>query len=183
MEIKGIKINVVVLSMLIIVLAFFAGQHLFKLYNIEKPLTDELKSVKGVQDVKLLESGDKTDVSVKLSSDVDFYKRYHQLEKIASEKLGNELGKIIVNNEDNSLEEIYYQMHYYIFEGISTYRFSYMKNEIKEIAEKNNVSDYRVWVDEKAVYLKLNRGKTSYYKVIPRQGITVSFKAGGDSSG
>jgi hypothetical protein len=183
MEYKGININIILLIILIVIISFFAGQHLIKLFGIEKPLKEELQAVIGVNEVQLIKNNGKTDIFVKLDSNVDFYNVYNKIDDTGQKHLGKELGIININNNSNKkLEDIYYKLHYYIYEGIATNFFSDMKNNVNEIIKENSSVDYKLWIDNKYVYLQLIMDKNCLYRIIPRKGNIVSINMEGEES-
>ena len=166
-EIKGLKIYIVIFVTLLIVGLFFAAQYLLALYRIDKPLRDQLAALEGIKGLEIIENAKSTDIRLELEPGIDFYNLYQNVDGIMEKILGNKRGKIIITN--NSIKELsasYLQMHYAIYEGINTGRFLEMKKNIDDIALSLELDNYQVWVDNEAVYLQLDKNNNSFYSRI-----------------
>ena len=178
MEYRGIKINIVLLIIIIAMILYFTGNFIINKYNVEKPLIDEIKAIEGIEDIELNEENNKTKLKIKLTNNGDLYNVYKNVDNIASEKIDNY--EIVVNNEENNnLQLVYFKLHYSIFEGIATKKFTVMNENIKEIAEKNNLKYYNLRIDSENVYLKLADNNSVFYYIIPRN----SDNRGGENVG
>mgnify|MGYP006287812961 FL=1 len=110
MSIRDININIVLLVILIVVISFFAGKHLFNVYGVKQPLSTELKAIDGVDTVELIENNNRTDIKVSLKPKVDLYKIYQEIAETSADELGEKKGEILVReNNSSSLNKVYYQ--------------------------------------------------------------------------
>ena len=95
---------------------------------------------------------------------IDFYELYQKIEgKIEDVTSNRKADIIIVNDTGSELSESYYQLHFALYGGINTGRFLEMKKNIDDILSTEDLASYRVWVDEKAVYLQLDKDNDSFY--------------------
>ncbi|MDI3547656.1 MAG: hypothetical protein PWR10_1308 [Halanaerobiales bacterium] len=180
MEFKGLRINIIILVIGIVLLSFFTGQHLLKIYNIDKPLKEELLAIDEINELRLVDNNGKTDIYVSFKPETNFYQVYKEIEDISSKQLGNKRGKIIIMNEPSrELEELYYKMHYAIYEGLTTNEFVKMEKNVSKIVKNYQLSDYKLWVDNQAVYLQLVNKEDSLYRRIPKNQV-VSIRVEGD---
>ncbi len=180
MEYRGIKINIVLLIIVIAMILYFTGNFIINKYNVEKPLIDEIIAIEGIEDIELTEKNDKTKLKIKLANNGDLYNVYKNVDNIASEKIGDGNYEIIVSNkESNKLQLIYFRLHYAIYEGIATKKFTVMNKNIKEIVEENNLQYYNLRIDSENVYLKLADNNSVFYHIIPRN----SDNRGGENVG
>ena len=168
MSIKDININIVLVVILIVVIGFFAGKYLFNVYGVKQPLTTELNTINGVEKVELIENNDQTDIKVYLESKVDFQKTFMQISQISGKELGVEKGNIIVGSNNNTyLDQMFYKIHLAIYEGISTNRFTVMKNNIEKSLSNSDI-DYKLWVNNENVLLRLDGKGESLYRILSR---------------
>ncbi|MTI60643.1 MAG: hypothetical protein FH762_11835 [Firmicutes bacterium] len=183
MEFKGVKINIVAIVILIILISFFVGQHFYKVYNIDKPIKEEIAGVDGVKEVEMVNKDGKMDMILSLDPAIDFYHVYKEIEGIFADSKINDKGSIIIKNESNSdLDNVYYRLHYAIYEGIKTNKFVTMEENVAEIVEESEFTDYKLWIDNEAVYFQLNGDETSLYKKISyNKTITVHTEGGGSN--
>lgn len=184
MEYKGIKFNIVILIIIIMIGVFFGGQYLYKIYNIDQPVKKEILEIEGIDNVSIVEKNGQIDILVSLKSGIDFFQVYHKIEEIMIEKLGEQKGIIKVDNEKSKeLEEEYYKLHFAIYEGISTREFVKMKESIDQIVNKINLDNYKLWIDNQAVYIQLDNNNNSLYKRIPYNRDIIVRTEGGVKSG
>lgn len=166
MEIKGLKFYIIIIVTIAIVGLFFTAQYLLDVYQIEKPLKNELASLEGVREIELIENNKSSEliVMVKFEPGIEFYNLYQEIERILEKILGSRSVNIIITNESISeLAEVYYQVHFAIYEGINTGKFLEMKANIDGIVYAEELDNYRVWIDNEAVYLQLDKNNNSFY--------------------
>src|SRR5690554_8158600 len=119
--------------MIIVIVAFFSGQYLFNLYNIEKPLINELKEIEGVNDIQIIDNNNNKDIVIVFENDILFFEVYQEIENVINSKLNENQGRVIIKNtEMDKMNEVYYDMHYAIYEGVYTKRFVEMEKNIEE---------------------------------------------------
>ncbi len=179
MEFKGLKINIILLVMIMVIIVFFTGQYLLKIYNVDKPVIEEINAITGVEDIRLIDNNGKVDTMIVLGESIDFFNVYKEIDELLNTKLGNKKGRLLIKNDNiGDLDKVYYDMHYAIYEGMLTSRFVEMEKNVKEIAANHNISDYIIWVDDNAVFLQLEKEEYSFYHRFPYNR-AISVKTGG----
>ncbi|MEJ6951638.1 hypothetical protein [Natronospora cellulosivora (SeqCode)] len=181
MEFKGFKLNIIIVVFLLVIAVFFAGRYYYNVFSVERPIVEEILALDAVDDISLIEKQGKMDVIVKLIPGSDFFKTYQEIDIIMDEKLNNNRGNITIENHSTGdLEDLYYKLHYALYEGVNNKSFVAMEERINNIVIDNNIKDYRLWVDTQAVYLQLNNENSSFYKRIPyNTSIIVESEGGG----
>ncbi len=182
MEFKGFKLNIIILVIVIILGLFFSAQYLFKIYNVEKPIKNEILALEEIKDVSIVDNNDKKDLIVDFHPGIDFHKTYQDVNQIMQEKLGSKSGKIIISNyqRNETLDNIYYKLHYAIYQGINTGYFVEMEKNVESIISKDELDNHKIWVDNEAIYIQLDKNKQSLYKRISYSNSkTVELEGGG----
>lgn len=181
MEFKGIKLYIIIFVIIAVIGLFYTGQYLFDIYKIDKPLKEEISAIEGIKDIKIINNNNLNDLFVSFEPGIDFYSSYQKINEVMETKLGSKSGNIIIdNNSSTELEEIYYQIHYAIHEGINTGKFLEMKENVEEIVSNVEIDNYRLWIDNDAVYLQLDKNNSSFYNRIPYNKIITVKLEGGD---
>lgn len=183
MEFKGIKIYVIIIVMISVIGIFFIGKFLYRVYNIDKPIKEELLALNGVSNVEIVKKEGKADLHLVLLPNQDFFTLYQEIANTMKNKLGSKSGDIIVLNNDESLKEVYHKIHFAIYEGINTSKYVEMESNVKIIAENEGIDNYKIWVDNDAVYIQLNKNDLSFYKRIPNDKSVFTKSIGGDYLG
>jgi hypothetical protein len=167
-EFKGLKINIIVMVIGIVLLSYFIGQYLLKTYSIDKPLQEELLKIEEIEKIELVENDGKKDIIVFFKPGINLFQTYKKIAEISTERLGDRQGRIIIENEtDRYLTDLYYKLHYALYEGLATHEFVNMEHNVREIIADYDLDDYKLWIDNEAVYLQLAEGNNSFYKRIP----------------
>ncbi len=182
MEFKGFKINIIILVIVLVIGLFFSAQYLFKVYNVDKPIKNEILALKGIKDVSIIDNSDQKDLLIDFHSGIDFYKSYQDVNQIMQDKLGSKSGNIIISKNDQEneeLDDIYYKLHYAIYQGINTGYFVEMEKNVETIVGMYELDSHKIWVDNNAIYIQLDNNNKSLYKRISYNNIILDTEGGG----
>lgn len=174
----------IVVATLVVSLAFIFGtQFAVKTYRLEEPFKQEVLSLQGVKDVQLVNTSDGRAIRLTLGQDVQLKDMYQHVEKLAKETWGENFTIEMKDTASAEMAEIYQEMHFAVYEGIASGKFTQMAAQMKEIANAVEVSDYELQVDNTNVYLKLVKDGEVFTQVIPRQAERVAYitTEGGES--
>ena len=176
MEIKGIKINIVILVIVGILILYFGVQYYNNIYRIEQPLENKLANLNGVEEVNLLSENDKITIDLKFNTNTAIYNTYIQTEKITENILRNEEYEITINNKLNkNLEQIYYDIHFHLYEGAVIGKFTNMIYEIDDIMIEHDFQNYNIYIDNNNIYMELVEKDNYYFKIISYQKNTTHY--------
>ncbi|MGI6307860.1 MAG: hypothetical protein ACOX1X_04520 [Dethiobacteria bacterium] len=137
---------------------------------IREPLAEALLKIEGVSDVKLMNGGRKeTEVCITLNEVENLPKTYNHIEEILISTYGQDSFKItLADNRDPYLESVYGKIHFALMEGERLGNYSAMSEEIfEQLKQEESLKNYRLWVDQKRIYLLLATSKSTLYEVIP----------------
>ncbi|MDD4601861.1 hypothetical protein SDC9_09083 [bioreactor metagenome] len=163
----------VTLAAIILTLALLGGgQFLWQQYAIDKPLAEVLNSIDGIDSFYLDNSNkinDTVKVHISLSNVKNLQKTYQAVHDGAIKVLGhNQISIFIHDNRTPELEQLYYTVHLYVQEGISTGNFAAMAERIQQKTSASGV-ETQVYVDASNVYLSFKSINADMYVVVPRQ--------------
>jgi hypothetical protein len=156
---------------LILTAAFlFYGQALWHNYAVAKPLDKALLEVNGVEKVTWHKKDDVTTIEVTLNHANNFATTYTQITTAAKQIAGQNQVQIKINDHRTpELEQLYYDIHYYLQEAITTGSFAAMQEHVQQkVAEQGATAN--IYVDTDSVYVKIAKGETELYTIIPRPG-------------
>lgn len=169
MKIKGFNIYIILISIIIILGLYFAVINLYDYYNVKTPLKNKLMSIEGIKEVSI-DKEDEVKILVYLAPNLDLYDSYQSIYNISEEVLGNNSFEIVFDFlSSKEIEEIYYDIHYYLYEGYENRKYKEMRENIDRIMQKWD-KDYLLWVDEKRLYFQINDTDRSFYKIIELNG-------------
>lgn len=170
MEIRGIKIYIVILVILIIVLGYFGLRYVINQYNVKQPLLNEINNLDGIENVNLNSTDNQQELILEYESDAEFYETYIKAKKIAKTMLDDKFNEIkITNNSNQQLNNFYQEVHFFLYEGAENGNFSDMKQNIDKSAKNNDFDNYKIIVDETNIYFSLIKNNNYFFKIIPRK--------------
>lgn len=176
---------VMVVAVLVMSLAaIFGVQYIVKTYRFEEPFKERVLSIEGIEGVRLENGADVTKIYLTMGMEVDVQKSFQEVTEVVNEMMKGKTAIEIEDRASSVMAEFYRQMHYSIYEGIASGRFTAMAEELKVIAGENRLDDYTLQVDNGNVYLKLVKDGEVFIKVVPRSGEQVAYQntlKGGES--
>ncbi|MBI2874995.1 MAG: hypothetical protein HYY09_07885 [Firmicutes bacterium] len=133
-------------------------------------LEDKLKTDPAVDSVKIdYGSQGKVVVSARLSPVDDLSQAYQRLDRTLADSLGD--GAYLLKVEDRrgpAVETVYEEIHYALYEGMSTGRYDAMHRRINELVEPKRLDQWRVTVDQRHVFVQLREGRNYLYEILER---------------
>lgn len=170
MSVQGLKIPVIAAVFITVLgLAFFTESFVYG-RQVTKPLAAELRAVPGVRGVVVEGRGARTTVSLHLEDDVELVVLYPTVQGIVGRYLGSQdIQPRIVDERDEGLTRLYYELRFEIEEALATGYFTRMAAAVRDMVEEAGLRDYRLYMDSDNVYVQLHRGSAYLYEVIPRR--------------
>lgn len=186
-KVKGLRIGIIALVFVLASLLIFGGQQLRYRFDVFEPMQKAFTQVDGVEKVKFDRTGGHVDIVVTLGKVDNLEKTVSEIETLGKYYLKDSLGDIsIVDSRDADLDEVYYEMHYAIEEGIATGHFRQMAKDLQDTAKKSGLERFRVYVGNDRVYVLMAKGGRYLYEVVPRKAGPVLPQTGqlaGDGNG
>lgn len=173
---NGLRIPIIIVTILSGLLIFFAGQFLYNKYNIERPLQDLINSNNAVSGVKMTKKSTGIYLEVALQENVtNVAEVYEDLYQSSIEILGNQPFKLFFkDNPDAKLKEVWRESQYYVHQAIMQGNFPEMVANITATADQAGV-DAEVDVTESNVYVQLtNNNDYHIIAVVARQNFMIT---------
>lgn len=169
MEIQGVRVPVVLITLMAALGALFGLQQVYKYSRIDQPLARFFQAHPEVTGVRVQEVGNEVRVRLQLGEVTNLRETYRSLEEGARSILGARPFRLdIADNRDPRLVEDYYKLHYVIQEGLATGRFTEMARAVSAAAAGLGLDEARVLVDADRLYVQMRRGSRHLYELIPR---------------
>lgn len=180
MTFKGYKIHVILITFVIIVAVGFGAQKLVYGRHVTESLERDFTSLSGVDAVEVRETTDGTDIYLHVDDSVDFPSVYREAKRLATKRFGEPQAKVFIEDDrTDALQAAYEGVHLALYEGAATGRFVQMDRNVRAgLSPDTNTDDttmagksfdYKLSVDEDAVYFELSDGERVLYERIPRQ--------------
>lgn len=169
MKIKGLNVFIVILVFVLSLAGVMALERVMGTYTVDKPLRQALEGMEGVQAFEVKRDSGKTNLVIRLRDVDDLQYTYKELHRVSTKMLGKKLGSIwISDNRDTTLTELYYQVHYSLYEGAMKGNFGVMAARIKDTLEPYDKVTYKLSVDNSTIYFQMKCEEKYLYEIIPR---------------
>ncbi|MCL6451347.1 MAG: hypothetical protein K6T75_08655 [Acetobacteraceae bacterium] len=175
MRLKGLKPVRIATAFLITLAVLGGAAYGWRLASCDRPLIRSLGSLPGVEEVRLERAGSRgLLIYVNLGPVADLRETYRALEERTGAVLGDGRFELIIRDTRTpALVEVYHRLHFLVQEGLETGRFADMDRRLEREVESlqalgRGPERYRVWVDDRHLYVELHQGRSALYEVISR---------------
>lgn len=165
MRYRGYRIDIILALALLTVIILAAGQIAYGRVCIERPLLEDLCTIPGIKEATLEKAAEGYIVKLNLSHVSSLPFVYRQAKDIAQTSLyPSNFTLKIIDNRNQLLDDLYWQMQIYIEEAIVQGNFSVAAEKLNELANFAEVNA-KFHVDEECVYLELYQDQAYLYAV------------------
>lgn len=170
MQIKGLRVYVVIAAVFVTLAVLLSVQFLYQKYDVEEPLFKLYSETKLVNKIPVIEEkGTSINVVLHVKKTDNLRQAYRELNSYTAEILGDTKYTMeLRDNRDKALEEIYYQSQFVIYEALAKGDFTKMADVIQQNADKVGATA-KVYIDNDNVYVEIFKGNNYLYEIIPRQ--------------
>lgn len=166
-----IKIFKGCVALILTVAGLYIGQALWQNYSVDLPLDKALKVIDGVQQVTW-DSGknmnDTVNINILLDNTENIKDTYGELsDKIEETLKGRQYQLNISDTRSPELQQVYYDIHFYIEKSIVDGDFPLLDQKAQEKAASAG-AEARVYVDRDNIYLQLTKDDFSLYSITAR---------------
>lgn len=169
MQIKGLRIYIVIAAVAVTLGILLTIQFFHQKYKVEQPLFKLYSQTKLVNDVKLEEKGNAVTVVLDVKETDNLRKAYHDLNNYTREIMGDTDYTIeLKDKRSKTLEKAYYESQFIIYEAIAKGDFTRMAEVIQKNADKVG-AQAMIFIDEKNIYVEFLKDGSYLYEIIPRQ--------------
>lgn len=149
----------------------YIGQNFWFNYSIKEPLTKELNNISGVNKVDFQQRTkfqEPLNIDINLSKVSNFHKTYTKIDETIKHFMGQRQYELsIIDNRTDELEQLYYDIHYYIEEAIFNGDFPMLSIKTSEIANTVDAKS-QIYIDSKNIFVHLHKNENSLYMLISR---------------
>jgi len=169
MKWQGLKIPIIIVSLLAGMALFFAGQWLYQKYNFNEPLNDALNSNPSIESFSVSSKGPVLQVEVSLKYEEDMMLSYKELHKDLTSAMGKKNFQLVLvdsRDYDSALRQVWYNSQYAIYEASFIGNFQDMAAAVNSKSHASGVEAI-INVDQENIYLRLKHEGHTLDQVIP----------------
>lgn len=169
MQIKGIRVYVVIAAVFVTLAVLLTVQFLYQKYDVEQPLFKLYSETKLVNKVPVIEQkGASVNVVLDVKKTDNLKQAYQDLNSYTEQILGGtKFTMELKDNRNKTLEDAYYQSQFVIYEALAKGDFTKMADVVQQNAVKVGATS-KVYIDNDNVYVEILKGDNYLYEIIPR---------------
>lgn len=171
MQWKGLKLQIIIFSLLIGITLIFGAQWMYQKYNINRPVNNTLSASQAVESYQVSSEGGTMLVSVSFKNDADLMVPYKEIKKDLENVMGGKSFIFVLDdNRDDTLEQVWYRCQYAVYQAQVQGSFVEMAETINREALAGG-AEASINIDQEYIYLRLRHEGHTLDEVIPR-GVT-----------
>ena len=171
MKIKYIQVVKGCIAFILTIACLYVVQAVWQSYAVGLPLDKALSNIDGVQSVVLNDHqkiNSRIAIYVTLNNTANLQKTHKEISKKIEQTLYSSKYTLeIKDNRSPELEQLYYDIHFYIQKAIADGDFPLLEAKAQEKAHLIK-ADAKVYVDRQKIYLQLLKDDASLYSVVTR---------------
>lgn len=169
MQIKGIKVYVVIAAVFVTLAVLLTVQFLYQKYDVEQPLFKLYSETKLVNKVPVMEQkGTSVNVVLHMKKTENLRLAYQELNGYTQQIMGSKNFTMeLKDNRNKALEDVYYQSQFVIYEALAKGDFTKMADVIQQNAVEVGATS-KVYIDNDNVYVEILKGNSYLYEIVPR---------------
>lgn len=165
---KGLKIHIIIFSLLIGIALIFGAQRMYQKYYISGPINNVLCTNQAVESYQVSSEDGTLLVSVRIKNDTGLMAPYKEIRKNLERVMGGRSFIFALNdNRDDTLDQVWYRCQYAVYQAQVQGSFVEMADIInREALVSGAKAD--ITIDQEYIYLRLRHGDYTLDEVIPR---------------
>ncbi len=168
MKNKEFKVFLAIIALIVTLGVLLGGYSLYKKYGIQGPLIKELSSHEMIEKAEIDRKNDKYIINLQLNKVENIQKQYTEVEDIINTRYKpGDYDLIITGRPNEELEQFYEQLQPAVYEALADNRYLWLSDHIENQAAGKRIA-YRMFVDEKRLYIQIENNDNFFYKIINR---------------
>jgi hypothetical protein len=168
MQWKGLKLHVIIFSLLIGITLIFSAQWLYQKYNINVNINNVLSANQDVESYQVGSEGGTLLVSVHIKSEAGLMAHHKEIKKDLERVMGSKSFIFVLSDDrDDTLEQVWYRCQYAVYQAQVQGNFIEMAELIDREALAGG-AEASINIDQEYIYLRLRHQGHTLDEVIPR---------------
>jgi len=166
---NNLNFKMIIVAFVVGLVLLFGGQYVYLKYGFNQPVRQALADNPAVAGYTLDEQGPEPVISVHLKRTDNLQESYRELKQEIDRSMRGRPYQLIIKDErDDSLEEVFYNSQFIIYQAIAQGGFQEMADEVRARARAAN-AEARIYLDSEYVYVQMENEHGFLAEIIPRQ--------------
>ncbi len=167
MQWKGLKIPLIILSLLVGMALIFGIQTIYQKFIFKGPLDTILNNNRFVESCQISSEGGTLRVNVCIRRDENLMLAYKDVQKVLNQRAGNKPYEIVLtDNRDQTLEQVWYESQYAVYQAVIQGTYQDMADVLERVALEHN-AEAIVYLDQDFIFLRFKHDGHTLDEVVP----------------
>lgn len=168
MQWQGLKIPVIIFTILVGLVVIFGVQWIYQKYSLQNPVNLLLSSNESVESYQMVQENNQVKITLDIKDDANLMQAYNEIQKQLAPKMGRRSFSLLLqDNRDDSLQKVWYNSQYAVYQAIAQGSYQNMAEKINREAGAAG-AEVQVYIDEKNIYIRLKKDGRTLDEVISR---------------
>ncbi|MDD3654183.1 MAG: hypothetical protein PHO01_08385 [Desulfotomaculaceae bacterium] len=168
MQWKGLKVPVIIFSLLLGLVIIFGIQWVYQKYIFQNPINTVLAANEAIDSFQVNNQDGVVNISIAIKSDADLMQSYQAVQKDLSLLMGRRQYNIdLMDSRDDALQQLWYQSQFAVYQAIDQGSYQNMAYDINREAGLAG-AEAKIYIDPKNVYIRLMKDGRTLDEVIVR---------------
>jgi hypothetical protein len=168
MQKNEFKIGLVLLALLVVLGALTGGQKLYNAKLLEKPVLEELQTLRYVASARINKTDNVYQVQVNISQPGNIKNEYNEINKVVADHFKRHQYEIqLIDKRDENLQNDLQSMELAIYEAIARDNYLALEQRLADQAERAHF-EYLLQIDQQKLYVGIFRNDRFLYEIFER---------------
>jgi len=168
MQWQGLKIPVIIFTLLAGLVVIFGVQWIYQKYSFQNPVNMILSSNESIESFQVNTEGKQTKITLAIKDDANLMQAYNELQKELALKMGRRPFYLVLkDSRDDSLQQLWYNSQFAVYQAIAQGSYRDMAEEINREAGSAG-AEAKIYIDQKNIYIRLKKDGRTLDEVIAR---------------
>ncbi|OPY58202.1 MAG: hypothetical protein A4E55_01097 [Pelotomaculum sp. PtaU1.Bin035] len=168
MQWQGLKIPIIIFTMLAGLVVIFSAQWLYQKYIFQNPLNEVLSGNKAIESFQITTEGRLVKVTVSIKNDADLMQTYQEIQNDLALKMGRrQFYLVLKDNRDDELRQVWYNSQFAVYQAIAQGSYRDMADVINREAGAAG-AEAKIYIDQKNIYIRLKKQGYNLDEVVAR---------------
>jgi len=168
MQWQGIRLPVVIFSLLAGLVVIFGLQWVYQKYSFQNPINAVLSSNEAVESFRVTTEGRLVKVTLSIKGDANLMQSYKEVQRELALKMGRRQFYIeLEDSRDNDLQQLWYKCQFAVYQAVAQGSYQNMADTVNREAGAAG-AEARIYIDQKNIYIRLKKGGRTLDEVIVR---------------
>lgn len=169
LSLKELRWTTVILGILLGFGTLVFGNWLYQQYLVKAPMAEALSGRPEIRDWSLQKNSRQTRLIIELGPVADLQDTCKFIQKTTRQFLGEEnLEIVIADHRTPQLQAAKYNLQFPLYEAIAQGNFTSLAHLVNLEAERAELNQYQIFIDEHYLYMQLFQESAYLYEVVPR---------------